>query len=147
MTYSFRLLILSLCFFLFSQHHLAYAIDASINASNEKKAILLCRNTRKVKSNFTDLDTYRSSIHTAIKKNWSFSDQNDIKLSATVNLTVKNDGTILKSIMTKNSGNNKFDQAVLDTINLINPLPPFPESLKKTQQIIEIEFSNEYLSQ
>lgn len=84
---------------------------------------------------------YRMEIYDLIKSNWSFPALDDKNLAATIELTVKNNGTILKIQMTQSSGYERFDQSVLKAIKLSDPLPPFPEGYRKTHEEIEINFN------
>lgn len=84
---------------------------------------------------------YKIDVYETIKRNWSYPVQDDKSLAAIVELTVQNNGTILKTRMTQNSGNERFDQSVLKAIKLSDPLPPFPEGYRKTHEEIEINFN------
>jgi len=84
---------------------------------------------------------YKIDVYETIKRNWSYPALDDKSLAAIVELTVKNNGTILKTDMTQSSGNERFDQSVLKAITLSDPLPPFPEGYRKTHEEIEINFN------
>ena len=84
---------------------------------------------------------YRMEIYDLIKSNWSFPAYDDKNLAATIELTVRNNGTILKIQMTHSSGHERFDQSVLKAITRSDPLPPFPEGYRKTHEEIEINFN------
>ncbi len=84
---------------------------------------------------------YTIDVYETIKNNWSYPAQDDKSLAAIVELTVQNNGSILKTRMTQNSGNARFDQSVLKAIKLSDPLPPFPEGYRKTYEEIEINFN------
>ena len=84
---------------------------------------------------------YRMEIYDLIKSNWSLPALDDESLAAVIELTVKNNGTILKTRMTQRSGNERFDQSVLKAIKRSDPLPPFPEGYRKTHEEIEINFN------
>ena len=84
---------------------------------------------------------YRMEIYDLIKSHWSFPALDDENLAAVIELTVKNNGAILKTRMTQSSGNERFDRSVLKAIKRSDPLPPFPEGYRKTHEEIEINFN------
>ena len=84
---------------------------------------------------------YRMEIYDLIKSHWSLPALDDENLAAVIELTVKSNGTIIKTRMTQSSGNERFDRSVLKAIKLSDPLPPFPEGYRKTHEEIEINFN------
>ena len=56
-------------------------------------------------------------------------------------LTVKEDGTIVKSSFKKRSSDAFFDQQVEKAIKKSNPLPRFPEGYRKSEEEFEINFN------
>jgi colicin import membrane protein len=78
-----------------------------------------------------------------VKSNWSFpvALEREKDLEATVLLLVKRDGTIAKTRFLKRSSNSIFDESVARAIKRSDPLPPFPEGYKKSQDEIEITFN------
>ena len=86
---------------------------------------------------------YESEITDWIKSNWSYpvAMSNKKKLVAIVIVTAKRDGTVTKSIMKTRSSSHIFDESVLKAIEKSNPLPPFPEGIKKSYEEIEINFN------
>jgi colicin import membrane protein len=84
---------------------------------------------------------YQMEVEAKIKRNWNYPVMDKQKLEAVVVLTVKQDGTILKSRMEKRSSDTMFDESVLKAIERSNPLPPFPESYRKSHDELEITFN------
>jgi len=87
---------------------------------------------------------YQIEIENRIKSNWSYPvalARGRKNLEATVVVSVKQDGTILKSRIKKRSYNVVFDQSVSKAVERSNPLPPFPEGYRKTRDEIEINFN------
>ncbi len=84
---------------------------------------------------------YRMEIYDLIKSHWSLPALDDENLAAVIELSVKSNGTIIKTRMTQSSGNERFDRSVLKAIKLSDPLPPFPEGYRKTHEEIEINFN------
>ena len=88
------------------------------------------------------MDFYRAEVYSLIKSNWHYpvamENQNP---EAVLVLMVKSDGTIMKSRFDKRSQNVLFDESVLKAIERSNPLPPFPESYRKSYDEFEISFS------
>ncbi len=92
------------------------------------------------------IQIYRMEVETKIKNNWAYpvalSDPKSIEnLEAVVILTVRRDGSIIKSEIKKRSGNPIFDESVLKAIERSEPLPPFPEGFLKSSEEIEINFN------
>lgn len=89
---------------------------------------------------------YQVEIANWIKANWSYpvaleSPGSQKDLEALVVLSVRNDGTILKSWFKKRSSNPIFDQSVTRAVERSDPLPPFPEGYRKSYDEIEINFN------
>jgi len=84
---------------------------------------------------------YQNDVEALIKDNWSFPAHGDENPAAIVVLTVQKNGTILKTLITQSSGDERFDQSVLKAIKRSDPLPPFPAGYRKTHEEIEINFN------
>ncbi|RPI77371.1 MAG: TonB family protein [Desulfobacteraceae bacterium] len=88
------------------------------------------------------MQIYQSEVERWIFSKWSYpvalSNQKD--LAAVVELLVRANGSIEKSSFVKRSGNPVFDASVLKAIERANPLPPFPEGLRKSNDEFEINF-------
>ncbi len=89
---------------------------------------------------------YQVEIANWIKSNWSYpvameSPGSKKDLESLVVLSVKKDGSILKSWFKKKSSNPIFDQSVTRAIERSDPLPPFPEGYRKSYDEIEINFN------
>ena len=91
----------------------------------------------------TAMQFYQMEVETWVKRNWSYpvamDDPKD--LQAVVVLSVKSDGTILKTRLDKPSSNAIFDESVLKAVERSNPLPPFPESYRQHYDHDEIEIN------
>lgn len=91
----------------------------------------------------TAMQIYRAEVESLIKSNWHYpvamDNQKDVE--AIVVLMVKSDGTIVKSRFDRRSQNILFDESVLKAIERSNPLPPFPESYRKSHEEFEINFN------
>ena len=86
---------------------------------------------------------YQESVKSHIEDNWSYpaAVQNRKDLEVTVNLKIREDGTIMKYDFVKKSGDSIFDQSVLKAIERSNPIPPFPEGYEKSYDEFEFRFS------
>jgi colicin import membrane protein len=85
---------------------------------------------------------YQMEVEAKIKSNWSYPVNMDRqKLEAVVILTVRQDGKIMKTRLEKRSASTMFDDSVLKAIERSNPLPPFPESYRKSNDELEITFN------
>jgi len=86
---------------------------------------------------------YQMEVETWIKSNWSYpvAIQDSRNLEAVVLLMVKRDGSIQKTQFKTRSSNAIFDQSVSKAIERSNPLPPFPEGYRKSNDEIEITFN------
>ncbi|PKN65689.1 MAG: hypothetical protein CVU57_08990 [Deltaproteobacteria bacterium HGW-Deltaproteobacteria-15] len=85
---------------------------------------------------------YQMEVEARIKSNWSYPIAMDKeKLEAVAVLVVKQDGTIMKTRLEKRSSSTLFDESVLKAIERSNPLPPFPESYRKSYDELEITFN------
>ena len=86
---------------------------------------------------------YQMQVEAKIKSNWSYPVAMDRPkdLEAVVVLTVKQDGTIIRSRIEKRSSSVVFDESVLKAVERSDPLPPFPESYRKSYDEIEINFN------
>ncbi len=96
--------------------------------------------------NGISIHLYKLAVEERIKDKWSYplallgpnSKKNPF---AVVELKVHKNGSILRSRVIRSSGNAKFDQSVLMAIKRSDPLPSFPESYRKTDEEIEINFN------
>jgi len=85
---------------------------------------------------------YQMEVEAWIKRNWSYPIAMDKqKLEAVVVLMVKQDGTIMKTRLEKRSASALFDESVMKAVERSNPLPPFPDSYRKSYDEIEITFN------
>ncbi len=89
---------------------------------------------------------YQMEVEARIKSNWQYpvaliSPAKRKDLAATVVIKVSQDGTILKSWFLDRSSNVVFDGSVMKAVDRSNPLPPFPEGYKKSQDEMEIRFN------
>lgn len=91
----------------------------------------------------TAMQIYQAEVESLIKSNWHYpvamDNQKDVE--AIVVLMVKSDGTVMRSRFDKRSQNVLFDESVLKAIERSNPLPPFPESYRKSHEEFEISFN------
>jgi colicin import membrane protein len=91
----------------------------------------------------TIMQIYQADVESLIKSNWHYpvamDNQKDVE--AIVVLMVKRDGTIVKSSFEKRSGDDLFDESVLNAIERSDPLPPFPESFTRSNEEFEIKFN------
>jgi len=85
---------------------------------------------------------YQMEVEAKIRSNWAYPVALDKKqLEAVVVIMVKQDGTILKTRIERRSASPLFDESVLKAIERSNPLPPFPDSYRKSHDEIEITFN------
>ena len=58
-----------------------------------------------------------------------------LRLEGTVlaKVTIRNDGTVIKTAIEKSSGSDILDNAALQLLDLANPLPPFPENFESDE--------------
>jgi len=85
---------------------------------------------------------YQMEVEARIKSNWSYPIAMDKqKLEAVAVLVVRQDGTITQTRLEKRSTSTLFDESVLKAIERSNPLPPFPESYRKSYDELEITFN------
>ena len=89
------------------------------------------------------IQIYQAEVEGWIKSNWSYpvALQSMKDLEAVVVILVKRDGTILKTDIKRRSSNRIFDQSVMKAIERSDPLPPFPEGYRKSNEEIEISFN------
>ncbi len=89
---------------------------------------------------------YQMEVENRIKSNWSYpvallDPKSRQSLEAILVVKVNNSGKILKSWFAKRSSNVMFDQSVIKAVERSDPLPPFPEGYRRTQDEIEINFN------
>jgi colicin import membrane protein len=91
----------------------------------------------------TAVQIYQMQVETVIKSNWHYPVATDSQKDreAILLLTVKRDGAILSSRFDKRSQNALFDESVIKAIERSNPLPPFPESLRRNHEEFVIRFN------
>ncbi|MGD8226610.1 MAG: TonB family protein [Desulfobacteraceae bacterium] len=89
------------------------------------------------------MQMYQMEVEDRIKGNWSYpvALQSKEDLEAIVVVTVKRDGSILKTEMKKGSSDAIFDDSVLRAVKRSDPLPPFPEGYRESYDEIEIRFN------
>ena len=95
----------------------------------------------------TVMQIYQAKVHNWIAENWSYpvALQRDANLEASVLLLVQRDGAITRSRFVRRSSNPIFDESVLRAVERSNPLPPFPDSYRKSHEEFEIRFTLEEL--
>lgn len=95
----------------------------------------------------TVMQIYQAKVHNWIAENWSYpvALQRDTNLEATVLLLVQRDGAITRSRFVRRSSDPIFDESVLRALERSNPLPPFPDSYRKSHEEFEIRFTLEEL--
>lgn len=86
---------------------------------------------------------YQMELENWIKGNWAYPVAMETRkdLEAVVLLTVRTDGTVIRTRFLKRSSNDVFDQSVLKAIERSDPLPPFPEGYRKNYEEFEINFN------
>jgi len=62
------------------------------------------------------------------------------QLTATVEITIRADGRIVKTRFEKKSGNAEFDRSVMRAVQKANPLPPLPHGIKEPLLTLGIRF-------
>lgn len=89
------------------------------------------------------IQIYQMEVEDRIKSNWSYpvALQGKKDLEAIVVVMVRRDGTILNTEMKRDSSDPIFDESVIKAIKKSDPLPPFPEGYKKSNDEIEINFN------
>jgi colicin import membrane protein len=85
---------------------------------------------------------YHAAIASRLQQFWSLPEylQKASKLTASVAITIKVDGTIANIVFENKSGERIFDQFVNKAIEDANPLPPIPPALKKQRYEIGLHF-------
>jgi colicin import membrane protein len=87
---------------------------------------------------------YQLAVEEQIKSNWSYPvalmDAKKKGMEAIVLVTVRYDGTVIRSSIKKRSASPIFDESVMKAIERSDPLPPFPEGYKRSSDEIEIRF-------
>ena len=93
------------------------------------------------------MSLYRTEVYTHIRSNWSYptalSESKD--LEAIVVIHVKNNGEIINFRFKKYSADQTFNDSVLKAIERSDPLPPFPEIFRRSDEEIEVNFTNKDL--
>lgn len=84
---------------------------------------------------------YQMEVEARIKGNWNYPIMDKQDLEAVVVLSVRQDGTILKTRLEKRSADTMFDESVMKAVERSNPLPPFPESYRKSHDELWITFN------
>lgn len=67
-------------------------------------------------------------------------DAYDDEASATVRVTIRRDGTVLSSSITKPSGNASFDRSVRAVLNNVTRVQPFPTEMKEPERVFTWRF-------
>ena len=91
----------------------------------------------------TVLQIYLMEVESLIRSNWAYPANMESKkdLEAIVVVMVKSDGSILKTKLEKRSASPIFDDSVIKAVERSNPLPPFPESYKRSYDEFEFNFN------
>jgi colicin import membrane protein len=86
---------------------------------------------------------YKMDVEILIKSNWAYPASMESKkdLEAFVVIMVKSDGSIVKTKLEKRSGSPIFDDSVMKAVERSNPLPPFPESFKRSYEEFGFNFN------
>lgn len=92
------------------------------------------------------VEGYQMKIARTIRRNWSFpfllfNVRREEIPEAVVLLTIRNDGTILEVSFKERSGNELFDESIVNAIEKSDPLPQFPPGYEKIHDEVEIRFS------
>jgi len=86
---------------------------------------------------------YGEYVKAKVRRNWHFplslADRKD--LETVVNITVAKNGRILDIRVTKYSGNAAFDRSVIKAVRASAPFEPFPRTMQKDFEEIEIRFN------
>jgi len=90
---------------------------------------------------------YQMEVETKIKGNWSYpmALRNQQDMEAVVEMRVKRDGTVMNFKFIRPSSDSLFDNSIIKAIEKSKPLPPFPESYRKSYDEFEIRFHTEEL--
>jgi colicin import membrane protein len=91
----------------------------------------------------TAVQIYQMQVEGLIKSNWHYPVAIDSQQDreAILLLMVQRDGAILSSRFEKRSQNDLFDESVLKAVERSNPLPPFPEGLRRSHEEFVIRFN------
>jgi colicin import membrane protein len=91
----------------------------------------------------TAMQIYQMQVEGLIKSNWHYpvAMDNQKDREAILLLVVRRDGAIVSSRFDKRSQHVLFDESVLKAIERSNPLPPFPESLRRNHEEFVIRFN------
>lgn len=84
---------------------------------------------------------YYMAVFNKIQSAWilpHYYEQN--QLTATVEITIRADGRIVKTRFEKKSGNAEFDRSVMRAIQKANPLPPLPPGVREPLLTLGIRF-------
>lgn len=65
----------------------------------------------------------------------------DEKLSATMVIKIKRDGSVITSWFEKHSNNSRFDQYVKKAVDRASPLPPLPREFEQNSEEIAVTFT------
>jgi colicin import membrane protein len=86
---------------------------------------------------------YRAEVYTHIRSNWSYPTalSESKNLEAIVVIHVKNNGKIINFRFKKYSDDQTFNDSVLKAIERSDPLPPFPEIYRRSDEEIEVNFN------
>ena len=89
------------------------------------------------------MQIYRMEVENRVYSNWAYPERKELK--AIIVLTARRDGTILETKIKRRSGDSLFDESALKAVKRSDPLPPFPETYKKSYAEITIIFNPKYL--
>ncbi len=90
-------------------------------------------------------NAYFDTIAARIQANWSLlkNQMEDLGVLTTdVGLRIQRDGTIMKIVIEKPSGNTLFDEYAVRAVKRSTPLPPFPEELREDRLEVTIGLSS-----
>ncbi len=86
---------------------------------------------------------YRLEVEALIKSHWAYpvALEGSKDLEAKVIVKAKANGAVIKTRLVTSSGEGIFDQSVLKAVERSDPLPPFPETYRKSYEEFEINFN------
>lgn len=90
-------------------------------------------------------NAYFDAIAAQIRANWSLlkNQMEDVGILTTdVGLQIRRDGTIIKIVIEKPSGNPLFDEFAVRAVKRSTPLPPFPKEINESKLEVTIGLSS-----
>lgn len=86
---------------------------------------------------------YVAQLKEHLRRHWKLPPLQDWdeKLSATIVIRIKREGTVTATWFEKNSGNSRFDQYVKKAVTSAAPLPPLPREFTQNSEEIGVTFN------